>query len=59
MMTPQENEMFDGALDVAVQLAKSENDQHKALGQIIAGLCAIIARREPEALLDRDECEIS
>ena len=36
--------MLDGGLDVAVQLAMSEHEQHKGLGQIIAGLCAIIIK---------------
>lgn len=49
-LTEQEEQMLDGALDVAVQLAASEHEQHKALGQIIAGVCAIINKRLPEEL---------
>ncbi len=40
-----EEDLLDGALDVAVQLAASENEQHKNLGRIIGGLCAIIHKR--------------
>lgn len=47
-LTLDEEKMFDGALDVAVNLARSENEQHKGLGQIIAGVCAIIHRRVPD-----------
>jgi hypothetical protein len=43
-LTDAEHEMLDGALDVATQLAMSEHEQHKGLGQIIAGLCAIIIK---------------
>lgn len=45
-LSQTEQELFDGALDVGVQLAMSEHEQHKALGQIIAGLCAIIYKRQ-------------
>lgn len=44
-LTSDERELFDRSLDVAVQLALSEHEQHKGLGQIIAGLAAIINRR--------------
>ena len=45
-MTDEEHEFFDGALDMAVEFAKSEDEQTKGLGQIIAGLCAIIEKRK-------------
>jgi hypothetical protein len=41
-LSPTELDMFAGALSVAVDLAMSPNEQHKQLGAIIAGLCAII-----------------
>jgi hypothetical protein len=37
-----EQEMFVGALNVAVELRDAEHEQHRNLGSIIAGLCAII-----------------
>lgn len=43
-----EQELFNGALDVAVTLAASKNEQHKGLGQIIAGLCAIINKHSDQ-----------
>jgi hypothetical protein len=37
-----EQEMFVGALNVAVELRGAEHEQHRNLGSIIVGLCAII-----------------
>lgn len=45
-LTEAEQELFDSALNVSLELAMSEHEQHKGLGQIIAGLCAIIYKRQ-------------
>ena len=37
-----EREMFVGALNVAIELRDAEHEQHRNLGAIVAGLCAII-----------------
>ena len=52
-LSDMENELVDGALNAAVDLAESKNEQFRGLAQIIGGLCAIIHRRtaaigEPE-----------
>lgn len=37
-----EREMLVGALNVGVQLSEAEHEQHRNLGSIVLGLCAII-----------------
>ncbi len=37
-----EREMFAGALNIAVELTAAKHEQHRHLGSIVMGLCAII-----------------
>lgn len=53
-LTVDEHELFCGALDIACQLAESDDIQHNKLSQIIGGLCAIIVKRDPDLLDDND-----
>lgn len=46
-LSDNERQMFDGALNISVELALSDHEQHKNLGKIIAGVCAIIYKRLP------------
>lgn len=43
-LTKHEAELLVGAVDVAKELRDAENEQHRHLGNILAGVCTLAAK---------------
>lgn len=43
-LSPSDQKLFDVALDVVTETARSNDEDHRAFCEIIAGLCAIISK---------------
>lgn len=54
-LTPDQQAMFDGALDLSVSLATRETAASRNLAKIIGGLCGVIGTLCPAALADKVE----